>query len=102
MLMMVATLLLSLFPIVLLVGMFIRLLKGDVTSYYFRRVALSIDRLGGTVLFNTQFHTISANVGKWDTENPGIVSTILRSLIDALFYEGHCKDNYTTEYKGGM
>jgi hypothetical protein len=59
--------------------------------YYFKSIAVGVDALGGSFIYGSKRHTISAITG-YKSYNGDKYHAIQEKCIDWFFYDGHCKD----------
>jgi len=70
--------------------------KKDVTRL-FMAVALSLDQLGGAIIYLDEDTTISFNTYKYAHIKNNRFALYFERFIDAIFYKGHCKESYINE-----
>jgi len=71
--------------------------KQHKVSFLFEKVALSLDQLGGAIIYLDEDTTISSNTYKYAHIKNNRYALYFESFIDLLFYKGHCKDSYESE-----
>ena len=75
---------------VFVIGVIIR--RKDIGSYLYN-VAIALDELGGTLIYNKKDSTVSYRTGYYAVRN-NIFAIIFSHFIDLLFGKNHCRDEY--------
>jgi hypothetical protein len=85
---------------ILLFGVLRMVFLNDINSKYLKSIGVAIDDLGGTILFGTVRHTISANIGyRQHKGNKAFI--IIANIVDYKYFFGknHC---YCLALREGM
>lgn len=72
--------------------------RSDINKYLYE-VAISIDELGGTLLYRTKDKTVSHMTGYYVLQG-NKKAILFAKVIDALFGEGHCVKIYNEDLMG--